>query len=127
MNPDQLTHWSGPENIAHIRINDESSCVLLESGSTINAVTPEFIEAHLLDISALSNLINGIMGKNGFGGLFSQPLGYVIIRVQVEGVWGYNKDQVALVIPDLNAFGSWVLVSLGTPTINQTINVIKES
>ena len=27
-------------------------------------------------------------------------LGYVIIRVQVEGLWGYGEDQVALVIPD---------------------------
>ena len=54
-------------------------------------------------------------------------MGYVIIRVQVEGVNGYDKDQVALLIPDLTAFGSRVLVKLGTPTINQIVNVIKES
>ena len=29
------------------------------------------------------------------GGLFSSPLGYIIIRVQVEGVWGYDEDKVA--------------------------------
>ena len=50
--------------------------------------------------------MDGMMGINGFGGLFSQPLGYIIIRVQVEGVRGYDKDQVALVIPDSTAFGS---------------------
>ena len=38
-----------------------------------------------------------------------------------------NKDQVALVIPDSTAFGSWVPVTLGTLTINHIINVIKES
>ena len=38
-----------------------------------------------------------------------------------------NEDQVALVIPDLITFGSRVLVILGTPTINQIMNVIKES
>ena len=64
---------------------------------------------------------------NGFGGVFSWPLAYVIIRVQVEGVQGYDKDQVALVIPDPTGFGSQVLVTLGTLTINQIINVIKES
>ena len=44
----------------------------------------------------------------------------------MEGVWGYD-DQVALVVPDSTIFGSWVLVTLDTPTINQIINVIKES
>ena len=45
----------------------------------------------------------------------------------MEGVAGYDKDQVALVVPDSTGFGSQVLVTLGTPTINQIINVIKES
>ena len=45
----------------------------------------------------------------------------------MEGIWGYDKDQVALVIPDPTNFGSQMLVILGTLTINQIINVIKES
>ena len=64
---------------------------------------------------------------NGFGGLFSQPFGYIIIRVQVGGVRDYDEDQVALVIPDSTIFGSQVLVTVGTLTINQIINMIKES
>ena len=67
------------------------------------------------------------MGINGFGGLFSWPLSYVIIRVQVDGMCDYDEDQVVLVIPYLTAFGSWVPVTLDTPTINQIINMIKES
>ena len=66
------------------------------------------------------------MGINGFGGSFSQPLGYVI-RDQVEGVSDCDKDQVALVVPDSIAFWSWVPVILGTPTINPIVNVIKDS
>ena len=99
-------------------IDDEKYWALLDNGSTINAVTPEFIKAHSLDIGPLSNLVNGRMGINGFWGLFSQPWGYVIVRVQVEGVRGFDKDQVALVIPDATAFGSQVPITLGTPTIN---------
>ena len=106
LNPDRLTCWSGAKNIAQIRIDGESSCALLDNGSTINAVTPEFVEVQSLDISPLSNLISGIMGINGFGGLFSQPLAYIIIKVQVEGVRGYNEDHVAIVVPDSTAFGS---------------------
>ena len=86
---------------------------------------PKLIKAHSLDVGPLSHLANGTLGINGFGGVFSQPLGYIITRVQVEGVWGYDEDQVALVIPDSTIFGPWVPVILGTLTINQTINVIK--
>ena len=75
----------------------------------------------------LSNLSDGILGINGLEGVFSWPLGDVIIRAQVEGVWGYDEDQVALVILDYIGFGSWVTVTLGTPTINWIINVIIES
>ena len=72
--------------------------------STINAVTQEFIQICSLDYGPLSDLADGKMGINGFAGLFSQHLGYVIIRVQIEGVRGYDKDHVALVIPDSTTF-----------------------
>ena len=127
LNPDPLTHWSGPKNIAQVRINSKTSWALLDNGSPINAVTQESVEACSLDVHLLSDLVNGMMGINSFGGFFSQPLGYNIIRVQVEGVLGYNKDQVALVIPDSTNFGSWVLVTLGTLTISWIINMFKEN
>ena len=40
---------------------------------------------------------------------------------------GFDEDQVALVVPDSTAFGSRVMVTLGTPTINQIVNIIKEN
>ena len=45
----------------------------------------------------------------------------------MEGVKGYNKDQVALVVPGATDFHSQVPVILGTQAISQIINVIKES
>ena len=42
-------------------------------------------------------------------------MGYVIIWVQVDGVQGYNEDQIVLVILDLSNFAAWVPVILGTP------------
>ena len=56
-----------------------------------------------------------------------RPLGYVIIQVQVDGVQGYDKDEIALVIPDLSNFAAWNPVILGTPAISQVINVMKEA
>ena len=63
-------HWSGPENIAWVTIDDESVWAILDSGSTINAVTPEFLKAHSLDVGPLSDLVDGTLKINGFGGLF---------------------------------------------------------
>ena len=68
-------------------------------------VTPELVKAPSLDMGSLSDLVDSILKINGFGGLFSQLLGYVILRVRAEGMKGYDEDQVALVIPDLSAFG----------------------
>ena len=46
-----------------------------------------------------------------------RPLGYVIIQVQVDGVWGYDEDQIALIIPGHSNFAMRVPIILGTPTI----------
>ena len=127
LTPDPLNQWSGPESIARVWIDGEDAWALLDSGSTINAVTLECVDVCSLDVGPLSNLSDGTLGINGFSRVFSWPLGYVIIRVQKEGVKGYDEDQVALVIPDSTGFGSWIPVTLGTPTINQIINMIKES
>ena len=63
----------------------------------------------------------------GLGGIHTHPLGYIIIKVQVDGVGGYDEDQIALVIPDSSKFTSRGSVTLGTLMIRRIINVIKES
>ena len=63
----------------------------------------------------------------GVGGR-TRTLGYVLIRVQVEGVPGYDEDQVAFVVDDpTTTFGIRVPIVLGTPTINRVIAIMKES
>ena len=53
-------------------------------------------------------LITDLLGAKvvciGLGNAYMRPLGYVLIWVQVDGVWGYDEDQIALVIPDLSNF-----------------------
>ena len=61
------------------------------------------------------------------GNAYTRPLGYVVIWVQVDGVQGYDKDQIALVIQDPSNFVAWIPVILGTPTISQVINMMKEA
>ena len=49
-------------------------------------MTPEFVDVCSLDIGPLNDLSVGTLGINGFGRVFSWPLGYVIIRDQVKGI-----------------------------------------
>ena len=51
---------------------------------------------------------------------------YIVVQVQVDGVQGYDKDQIALVIPDVSNFAVRVPIILGTPTISCIVNVMKE-
>ena len=50
----------------------------------------------------------------------------MVIWVQVDGVQGYNEDQIALVIPDFSNFATRVPIILGTPTIGSVVNVMRE-
>ena len=44
----------------------------------------------------------------------------------MDGVQGYNEDQLALVVLDLLNFMARIPIILGTPTISHVINVMKE-
>ena len=44
----------------------------------------------------------------------------------MDGVQGYNEDQIALVVTDLSNFVERIAVILGTPTISHIVNVMKE-
>ena len=55
---------------------------------------------------------NGHIPLSGLGGNVTEPLGYVVIWVQIPQVPSYNEDQVALVVCDDSRF------MLGTPMID---------
>ena len=51
----------------------------------------------------------------------------MVIQAQLDGIWGYDEDQIALVIPDFSNFATRVPIILRTPTIGQVVNVMKEA
>ena len=59
------------------------------------------------------------------GGSLVEPIGFVLMNVKVPCVWGYDEDQVALVMD--NPEMSDCPVILGTLTLYQVMEVIKES
>ena len=53
----------------------------------------------------------------GLGSAYTRLLGYIVIWVQVDGVQGYDEDQIALIILDFSNFAIRVPIILGIPTI----------
>ena len=54
-------------------------------------------------------------------------IGYVVFRVQIEGIPSYDEEQVALVVDDSSYFARKVPVILGTPTLHRVVKCMKES
>ena len=99
----------------------------MDNGCQVNTVTPEFVEAHTLQVGLMRNLVKGRMSMVSLGMMCTHPLGYIIIRVHRDGVEGYKEDRIALIILDSSRFALRAPVTLGTLVIRRVINVIKES
>ena len=105
------------ENIAKVKINGESCMALLDNSTQVNTITLRYVKEHSLPMGSITNLMDSKVTCVGLGNAYTRPLGYIVIQVQVDGVWGYDKDQIALIIPDFSNFAVRVPIILGTPTI----------
>ena len=62
------------------------------------------MKSRSLELGLITDLISRRVSCIGLENTYTWPLGYVIVKVQVDGVQGYNEDQIALVVPDLSYF-----------------------
>ena len=99
---------------------------LLDYGAQVNTITPRYVSKHSLEVGPITDLMGYQVACVGLGNTYTRPLGYVVIWVQVDGVQGYDEDQIALAIPDFSNFATRVPVILGKPTIGQVVNVMRE-
>ena len=100
---------------------------LLDNGAQVNTITLRYVNEHSLQVGLITDLMGSKVTCMGLGNAYTRPLGYVVIKIQVDGVWGYNEDQMALVIPDFSNFATRVPIILGTPTIGCVVNVMREA
>ena len=77
---------------------------LLDNGAQINTIMPKYVSDHSLQMELITDLLGAKVTCMGLGNTYTRPLGYIIIWVQVDRVQGYDKDQIALVIPDVSNF-----------------------
>ena len=72
----------------------------------MNVVMPEFVKAKGLVAGSIQDLNThaGRIPINRAGGNRTEPLGYVMILVQIPYAPSYDKDQVALIVEDPSLF-----------------------
>ena len=115
------------ENVAKVKINGESCMALLDNGVQMNTITLRYVKEHSLSVGPITDLMSSKVTCIGLGNAYTRPLGYVVIRVQVDRVRGYDEDQIALIILDFSNFVVRVPVILGTPTIRRVVNIMRET
>ena len=97
--------WVGPEMLVDVMLEGCEALALADSGSQVNTMMPEFVQERGYPVLPLSGLVNYPLHLVGLGGWRTCPLGFVITRLQVKGVAGYDEDIVFLVVPDGSNFG----------------------
>ena len=99
-------HWLYLANIGTAILDGWLTTVLVDSRARMNCITPEFVKARGLVAGSIQDLNNhsGCIPINGAGGKRTEPLGYVMIRVQIRQVPSYDEDQVAMIVEDLSLF-----------------------
>ena len=105
----------------------------MDNGARVNSVMPAYVCQHNLGVHPISELDHSLnpYGDHiplvGLGGGQAEPLGFTLLRVQIEGMPHYDEHQVVFVLDDPSAFSARIPVILGTPTINRVIQTMKES
>ena len=68
---------------------------LFDNGAQINTITLRYVSDHSLQVGPITDLVGSKVACMGLGNAYTRPFGYVIIWIQVEGVQGYDEDQIA--------------------------------
>ena len=78
----------GIENVAKVKINGESCMALLDNSAQVNTIMLRYVSDHSLQVGPITDLMGSKVGCVGLGNAYTRPLGYIVIWVQVDGVWG---------------------------------------
>ena len=126
-NEDALSRWLGMENLGWAILDGIRTQVLVDNGARVNSVTPAYVRQHNLGVHPISELDHSLNSYGdhiplvGLGGGQAEPLGFTLMRVQIEGMPHYDEHQVLFILDNPSAFSARIPVILGTPTINQVV------
>ena len=112
--------------LVELTVEGRNFNTLADSGSQVNMIMPTLVQQYGFPVLPLEDLVDYPLNLMGLGGKCTSPLGFVILRIQVWGIAGYDEDAVFLVVPDEFDFRWRVPLVVGTCTIGRMINVIQE-
>ena len=86
--------WLSSANLGTAVLDGVETTCLIDNGARVNLVTPEFVRERGLDVGSIQDLSghNGCIPLSGLGGKITEPLGYVMFRVQIPHVPSYDED-----------------------------------
>ena len=61
---------------------------LLDNGAQVNTITLRYVNEHSLQVGPITDFMGSKVTCMGLDNAYTRPLGYAVIWVQVEGVWG---------------------------------------
>ena len=73
---------------------------LADSGSQVNTIMPALVQQYEFPVLPLEDLVDYPLNLIGLGGKHTSLLEFVILRMQVWGIAGYDEDAMFLVVPD---------------------------
>ena len=98
--------------------------MLVNNGARVDSVMPAYVHQHNLGVHPISELDHSLNPYRdhiplvGLGNGQAEPLGFTLMRVQIEGMPHYDEHQVLFVLDGPSIFSARIPVILGTPTIN---------
>ncbi len=115
----------------------EDICVLLDMGSTVNTVTPQFVVENDLPVYPLICLsefegcpasLKGLREFDLLGVGVQWVTKFTQLRVRVPGVKDYDADAIFLIVPPSDVHFSWkVPLLLGTGELCRVVRRMRES
>ena len=118
-------HWVGPETLVGLQVEGREVDALADSGSQVNTVMPNYVCQHEFPVLLLHDLVNHPLNLVGLGGMRTHRLGFMILRVQVKEITGYDEDIVFLVMSDESEFSWCVPIVIRTCTLGRIINIMR--
>ena len=120
-------NWLGPETVVKLVVEGCEVSALADSGSQVNTMKPEFVTQSGWPVLPLEDLVDHLLHLVGLGGNRTWPLGFIILKVQVKEIVGYDEDIIFLIVPNGSEFSKWVPLVIGTCMLSCMVNMIKES
>ena len=116
----------GEENIGEVYVEDKLVPALIDSGSTVSLMTPEYATERgfpvypISDLSSVPIRIEGVGAQKG-------PLGYCVAVVRSPDIAGFDEETPFLILEDNTDLGQRCPIIIGTQVIDRMLNVMKES